>query len=58
MIFFQFSITVGKSLMETQVSACIIGVNLSEPHTIASVTAFVEVVCMSACLLVAMYHKF
>ena len=30
--------------------------SLSEPHT--SVTAFAEVVCMSACLLVAIYRKF
>ena len=56
MIFFQFSITVEKSWMETQVSACIIGVSLSKPHT--SVAAFAEVVCMSACLLVAIYRKF
>ena len=34
----------------------VIGASLSEPHT--SVTAFVEVVCMSACLLVAIYRKF
>ena len=34
----------------------IIGASLSEPHT--SMTAFAEVVCMSACLLVAIYRKF
>ena len=41
-------------------SCVVIGASLSEPHT--SVTAFAEVVymsaCLLACLLVAIYHKF
>ena len=34
----------------------LIGASLSEPHT--SMTAFVEVVCMYACLVAAIYCKF
>ena len=41
----------------------LIGASLSEPHTSmtaphTSMTAFVEVVCMYACLVVAIYCKF